>query len=82
MQIYCISGVDSASQMISQYVTVVKASHWGETTCPICLCELVEPDNIVVALIECDHCLHLSCLNNLLTSQKSEVNIKNFSPLS
>lgn len=68
-----IIGVDPASQMISQYVSVVKCSRWGETSCPICLCELWEPDNITVALVGCDHCLHLSCLNSMLTSQKSPV---------
>ena len=68
-----IIGVDAASQMISQYVCVVKVSRWGETSCPICLCELWEPDNITVALVGCDHCLHLSCLNSMLTTQKSPV---------
>lgn len=70
-------GVDSASQMVSQFVSVVKASRRGETKCPICLCELAEPDDIIVALVGCEHCLHLSCLNKMLTLQKSKVGISN-----
>lgn len=70
-----IIGVDPASQMVSQYVTVVKSSRWGETSCPICLCELFEPATITVALVGCDHCLHLSCLNSMLTLQKSQVRL-------
>lgn len=68
-----IIGVDPASQMVSQYVTVVKLSRWGETSCPICLCELFEPATITVSLVGCDHCLHLSCLNSMLTLQKAKI---------
>ncbi|KAL0272058.1 UNVERIFIED_CONTAM: hypothetical protein PYX00_005177 [Menopon gallinae] len=68
-----IMGVDQESQVISQYVSLVKSSRWGETVCPVCLCELSDPDNIMVALVGCDHCLHLSCLNSILSAQKSQV---------
>ncbi|EEB13307.1 deltex, putative [Pediculus humanus corporis] len=67
-----IIGVDSASQMVSQFVTVVKSSRWGETTCPICLTDLIDPNDIIVALVSCEHSLHLSCLNKMLTAQKSQ----------
>lgn len=63
-------GVDPDSQVVSHHVAVVERSRWGENTCPICLCELFEPDSVVVALLACQHCLHLSCLNSLLSQQK------------
>lgn len=67
---YFISvGVDAASQVVSHHVAVVQASRWGETTCPICLCELFEVDTVAVALLGCQHCLHLPCLNSLLSQQ-------------
>lgn len=64
--------------MVSQFVTVVKSSRWGETTCPICLTDLIDPNDIIVALVSCEHSLHLSCLNKMLTAQKSQVYFCNF----
>ncbi|KAK6637880.1 hypothetical protein RUM44_008302 [Polyplax serrata] len=68
-----IMGVDAASQMISQFVSVVKSCKWSETPCPICFCDLIGGDDIIVELVGCEHSLHLSCLNKMLTAQKSQV---------
>lgn len=58
------TGVDAASEVISQYVQVVENPCWG-STCPICLCDL--QDDMTVALSRCSHMLHLNCLNSMLT---------------
>lgn len=67
-----IVGIDAASECISQYVEVVERRI--EEACPICLVSLTQaPDissaNIVVSLVRCRHCMHLDCLNELLSTQ-------------
>ncbi|XP_073982103.1 deltex E3 ubiquitin ligase [Rhodnius prolixus] len=61
-----IVGVDAASAGICQYVTAVENPS-PDSDCPICLCPLAQ--GMTVALAKCQHCLHLDCLNSMLTSQ-------------
>ncbi|KAK9512301.1 hypothetical protein O3M35_000758 [Rhynocoris fuscipes] len=61
-----IVGVDAASAGICQYVSAVENPS-ADCDCPICLCPLNQ--GMAVSLSRCQHCLHLDCLNSMLTSQ-------------
>lgn len=69
-----IVGIDSSSEQISRFVSVVDPpqSH----PCPICLNELHRDNsakNPTVSLSRCQHLMHLNCLNELILSQKSDL---------
>lgn len=72
-----IVGVDPASHVISQYVRVVEEGCWSDARCPICLIELAPENtgNMVVALTQCCHQLHLDCLNAMLSRQSCKRNM-------
>lgn len=67
-----IVGVDPASDMVSQYVRVVEISELYSIKrqhCPVCLIDL-DDSSIIVALTQCNHMLHLECLNEMLRRQQ------------
>lgn len=66
-------GVDAASDMVSQYVRVVGMSELYSSElqhCPVCLIDLDHTSNVVVALVRCNHKMHLECLNEMLRRQQ------------
>lgn len=68
-----IVGIDSSSEQISRFVSVVDPPQ--SQPCPICLNELHRDNsakNPTVSLSRCQHLMHLNCLNELILSQKSE----------
>jgi deltex-like protein len=70
-----IVGVDSSSEQISKFVSVVNDIPPSKP-CPICLNELHRDNsakNPSVSLSRCQHLMHLNCLNELILSQKSEL---------
>jgi deltex len=70
-----IVGVDSSSEQISKFVSVVDPPQTS-SPCPICLNELQRDNNAknpVVSLSRCQHFMHLNCLNELILSQKSDL---------
>jgi deltex len=69
-----IVGIDSSSEQISRFVSVVDPPQ--SQPCPICLTELDRGDstkNPTVSLSRCQHLMHLNCLNELILSQKSDL---------
>lgn len=69
-----IVGVDSSSEQISKFVSVV--SDPPSQPCPICLNEFHRDNsakNPTVSLLRCQHLMHLNCLNELILSQKSDL---------
>jgi deltex len=69
-----IVGIDSSSEQISRFVSVVDPPQ--SQPCPICLNELHRDNsakNPTVSLSRCQHLMHLNCLNELILSQKSEL---------
>lgn len=70
-----IVGVDSSSEQISKFVSVVSDPPQSQP-CPICLNELHRDNsakNPTVSLLRCQHLMHLNCLNELILSQKSDL---------
>ncbi|KAG5682662.1 hypothetical protein PVAND_012001 [Polypedilum vanderplanki] len=70
-----IVGVDSSSEQISKFVSVVNDIPQSKP-CPICLNELHRDNsakNPIVSLSRCQHLMHLNCLNELILSQKSDL---------
>lgn len=70
-----IVGIDSSSEQISRFVSVVDPP-LDMTPCPICLNELHRDNsakNPTVSLSRCQHLMHLNCLNELILSQKSDL---------
>lgn len=70
-----IVGVDSSSEHISKFVSVVSDPPQSQP-CPICLNELHRDNsakNPTVSLLRCQHLMHLNCLNELILSQKSDL---------
>lgn len=70
-----IVGVDSNSEQISKFVSVVNDLPKSQP-CPICLNELHRDNsakNPTVSLLRCQHLMHLNCLNELILSQKSDL---------
>ncbi|XP_074040861.1 deltex E3 ubiquitin ligase [Leptinotarsa decemlineata] len=64
-----ISGLDPASEAISQYVRISKPSEWApRQPCPFCR-QPLKPTVVVIAL-PCSHVLHLECLNYSLREQQ------------
>jgi len=71
-----IVGVDSSSEQISKFVSVVNDILPQAHPCPICLNELHRDNsakNPTVSLSRCQHLMHLNCLNELILSQKSDL---------
>ena len=71
-----IVGVDSNSEQISKFVSVVNDPPLKSQPCPICLNELHRDNsakNPIVSLLRCQHLMHLNCLNELILSQKSDL---------
>lgn len=69
-----IVGVDSSSEQISKFVSVVNDP--PPQPCPICLNEFHRDNsakNPTVSLLRCQHLMHLNCLNELILSQKSDL---------
>lgn len=69
-----IVGIDSSSEQISRFVSVVDPPQ--SQPCPICLNELHRDNsakNPTVSLSRCQHFMHLNCLNELILSQKSDL---------
>lgn len=69
-----IVGIDSSSEQISRFVSVVDPPL--SQPCPICLNELHRDNsakNPTVSLSRCQHFMHLNCLNELILSQKNEL---------
>lgn len=69
-----IVGIDSSSEQISRFVSVVDPPQ--SQPCPICLNELHRDNsakNPTVSLSRCQHLMHLNCLNELILSQKSDL---------
>lgn len=69
-----IVGIDSSSEQISRFVSVVDPPL--SKPCPICLNELHRDNsakNPTVSLSRCQHLMHLNCLNELILSQKNEL---------
>lgn len=69
-----IVGIDSSSEQISRFVSVVDPPQ--SQPCPICLNELHRDNsakNPTVSLSRCQHLMHLNCLNELILSQKSDI---------
>lgn len=69
-----IVGIDSSSEQISRFVSVVDPPQ--AHPCPICLNELHRDNsakNPTVSLSRCQHLMHLNCLNELILSQKTEL---------
>lgn len=69
-----IVGIDSSSEQISRFVSVVDPPQ--AQPCPICLNELHRENstkNPTVSLSRCQHLMHLNCLNELILSQKSDL---------
>ncbi|GLV42867.1 deltex [Carabus blaptoides fortunei] len=69
-----IVGVDAASEVVSQYVRVVGMAELYSCTsqhCPVCLMDLEHSTSVVVALVRCNHMLHLECLNEMLRQQQA-----------
>lgn len=64
-------GMSTIREHIENYMRIVKDYKGPVCACPICLCdcELSDEDNAVVALLRCDHQLHLHCLNEMLKNQ-------------
>lgn len=68
-----IVGVDSSSEQISKFVSVVNDP--PSQPCPICLNEFQRDNsakNPTVSLLRCQHLMHLNCLNELILSQKTD----------
>lgn len=71
-----IVGIDPNSDQISKFVCVVDPPQNVVKPCPICLDELHRENsskNPTVSLSRCQHLMHLNCLNELILSQKSEI---------
>jgi hypothetical protein len=69
-----IVGIDSSSEQISRFVSVVDPPQ--SQPCPICLNELHRDNsakNPTVSLSRCQHLMHLNCLNELILSQKNDL---------
>ncbi|CRL04387.1 CLUMA_CG017478, isoform A [Clunio marinus] len=69
-----IVGIDSNSEQISRFVSVVDPPQ--SKPCPICLDELHRENsakNPTVSLSRCQHLMHLNCLNELILSQKNDL---------
>lgn len=69
-----IVGIDSSSEQISRFVSVVDPPQ--SQPCPICLNELHRDNsakNPTVSLSRCQHLMHLNCLNELILSQKTDL---------
>jgi len=69
-----IVGIDSSSDQISKFVCVVDPPQ--SKPCPICLNELHRDNsakNPTVSLTRCQHLMHLNCLNELILSQKNDL---------
>lgn len=74
-----IVGIDSSSEQISRFVSVVDPPQ--SQPCPICLNELHRDNsakNPTVSLSRCQHLMHLNCLNELILSQKSDLQKVNY----
>lgn len=74
-----IVGIDSSSDQISKFVCVVDPPQ--SQPCPICLHELHRDNstkNPTVSLSRCQHLMHLNCLNELILSQKTELQKVNY----
>lgn len=66
--------MDAASEVVSQYVRVVGMGELYSSTsqhCPVCLMDLEHSTSVVVALVRCNHMLHLECLNEMLRQQQA-----------
>lgn len=77
----CYIGVDAASEMVSQYVRVVDLTELYSSVsqhCPVCLMDLDRSSNVIVALVRCNHMLHLDCLNEMLRRQQASKPKVNF----
>ena len=71
-----IVGIDPNSDQISKFVCVVDPPQNVVKPCPICLDELHRENsskNPTVSLSRCQHLILLNCLNELILSQKSEI---------
>lgn len=69
-----IVGVDPESDMISQFVRVVEMGELYSLKtqhCPVCLIDLDDSSNVIVALVRCNHMMHLECLNEMLRRQQA-----------
>ncbi|XP_066595719.1 protein deltex [Prorops nasuta] len=66
-----VVGMDSTSDVISQYVKVVESD--GSDSCPVCL---GPPEPLTVELTRCRHRLHLACLNAMLNCQQPPMYIQ------
>lgn len=69
-----IVGVDPASDMISQFVRVVEVSELYTIKmqhCPVCLIDMDDSSCVIVALVRCNHMMHLECLNEMLRRQQA-----------
>lgn len=77
--------MDPASDMVSQYVRVVGVSELYSSVsqhCPVCLIDLDHSASVVVALVRCNHMLHLECLNEMLRRQQAALSKVVFCSLS
>lgn len=72
-----IVGIDSNSEHLSRFVSVVEAQEIQKLqTCPICLNELLRDNSVQnpsVSLSRCKHVMHLSCLNELILNQRTGI---------
>lgn len=72
-----IVGIDSSSEHLSRFVSVVEANEIQKMqTCPICLNELLRDNSVQnpsVSLSRCKHLMHLICLNELILNQRTGI---------
>jgi deltex len=72
-----IVGIDSSSEHLSRFVSVVEANEIQKMqTCPICLNELLRDNSVqnpTVSLSRCKHLMHLICLNELILNQRTGI---------
>ncbi|XP_050435921.1 protein deltex [Adelges cooleyi] len=69
-----VIGVNSVSEKLSRYVQIVDDFWPGlDSLCPFCHNPLVSSANtnkgLVIALSQCQHRMHLACLNSILNNQ-------------